>query len=273
MSTFVDAQFLLYSNIFFYQWAIIICKIAKPMCSYKTFGWTPRSSDCASVSVCICVYLPRLSARKTSVLPSIALTDLYLQHRPSSETLKPRLSVPRVYLIQAFMRVECGKIGSRRWAHWLRARSDSTMSLVLPWECDRARRKYLGQPCELKRAGERTSASGKEKRRVIPERERERKRGRERMWVRKRWERSSRAEGKEEEGSPQKERGEQPIREDCRPMRHQAGDDVVVVSHRSLTKSLPRVPVRSRSPGWTRRSYLRPYRIAHRGRCVPFFFF
>ncbi|KYN12619.1 Nidogen-2 [Trachymyrmex cornetzi] len=37
-------------------------------------------------------------------------------------------------------------------------------------------------------------------------------------------------------------------------MRHQAGDDVVVVSRSSLTKSLLRVPVRSRSPGWTRRS-------------------
>lgn len=37
-------------------------------------------------------------------------------------------------------------------------------------------------------------------------------------------------------------------------MRHQAGDDVVVVSRSSLTKSLLRVPVRPRSPGWTRRS-------------------
>ncbi|TGZ50907.1 hypothetical protein DBV15_07299 [Temnothorax longispinosus] len=37
-------------------------------------------------------------------------------------------------------------------------------------------------------------------------------------------------------------------------MRHQAGDDVVVVSRPSLTKSLLRVPVRPRSPGWTRRS-------------------
>lgn len=138
------------------------------------------------------------------------------------------------------------------------------MSLVLPWECDRARRKYLGQSCELKRAGERMSASGKGKRRV-PER------GRGREYVS--GERGARAEGKEEEGSSQKERGKQPIREDCRPMRQQAGDDVVVVSHRSLTKSLLRVPVRPRSPSWTRRSYLRPYRIVHRGRCALFFFF
>lgn len=37
-------------------------------------------------------------------------------------------------------------------------------------------------------------------------------------------------------------------------MRHQAGDDVVVVSRPSLTKSLLWVPVRPRSPGWTRES-------------------
>ncbi|EZA56314.1 hypothetical protein X777_02933 [Ooceraea biroi] len=44
-------------------------------------------------------------------------------------------------------------------------------------------------------------------------------------------------------------------------MRHQAGDDVAVVSRRSLTKSLLRVPVRPRSPGWTTRwSSSRPYR-------------
>ena len=73
--------------------------------------------------------------------------------------------------------------------------------------------------------------------------------------VRKWRERSSRVERKGEEGSTQKERGETTEnREDGRPMRHQAGDDVVVVSRSSLTKSLLRVPVRSRSPGWTRRS-------------------
>lgn len=94
----------------------------------------------------------------------------------------------------------------------------------------------------------------------------ERGRGR----VRKRRERSSRVEGKGEEGSTQKERGEATEnREDGRPMRHQAGDDVAVVSHPSLTKSLPRVPVRPRSPGWTRRG--RPFRITHR--VINFFFF
>ncbi|KYN04653.1 hypothetical protein ALC62_04484 [Cyphomyrmex costatus] len=50
-------------------------------------------------------------------------------------------------------------------------------------------------------------------------------------------------------------------------MRHQPGDDVVVVSRSSLTKSLLRVPVCSRSPGWTRRSSF-PHHLSS-----SFFFF
>jgi len=77
--------------------------------------------------------------------------------------------------------------------------------------------------------------------------------------------------------SQKRERQATPSREDCRPMRHQAGDDVAVVSRRSLTKSLLRVPVRPRSPGWTTRwsSSRYAYRIVRIVVIVvaPFFFF
>ncbi|KOC70849.1 hypothetical protein WH47_02115 [Habropoda laboriosa] len=48
-------------------------------------------------------------------------------------------------------------------------------------------------------------------------------------------------------------------------MRHQAGDDVVVVSRRSLTKSLRQPPVRPRSPGWTRSSSISCSETNHTG--------
>lgn len=54
-------------------------------------------------------------------------------------------------------------------------------------------------------------------------------------------------------------------------MRHQAADDVVVVSRPSLTKTLLRVPVRPRSPGWTRGSSF-PHHPSCDRRSVFFFF-
>lgn len=84
---------------------------------------------------------------------------------------------------------------------------------------------------------------------------------RERTCIREPRSRGVRVEGKGEEGNTHRKR-EASNQEDCWPMRHQASDDVVVVSRRSLTKSLLRVPVRPRSPGWTtKRSSFRPYRI------------
>lgn len=183
-------------------------------------------------------------------LREITLTDLYLQYRLSRDTwTHGYLCLARIYLhiylTQTFVQIEdwfqaLSSLTSRTY-------SDSTVrsSPVVGVQQSET---------EISRA-----ATWKREREQVREQVREREGGRGsergRGRVRKRRERSSRVERKGEEGSTQKERGEATEnREDGRPMRHQAGDDVVVVSRSSLTKSLLRVPVRSRSPGWTRRS-------------------
>lgn len=90
-------------------------------------------------------------------------------------------------------------------------------------------------------------------REVEKERKREGKNKRERKKIDASIERE--AHGKERRGgSSQKERGELSKEKDRRPMRHRAGDDVVVVSRPSLTKSSQQIPVRPRSPVWTKSS-------------------
>lgn len=131
-------------------------------------------------------------------LREITLTDLYLQYRLSSARHLNRGYSYLAYIpytdFRASQRLVPG-VELTDFAHVVTL----PRGLVLSWEYNRARRKYLG----------RLRGSARENRwENEPERERERRRGLERGRgrVRKRWERSSRVEGKGKEGSTHRKR-------------------------------------------------------------------